>query len=170
MTDAEYPSLTSGTITPIVKLRLARSERAKKLGRYLNFLAAAWIRSLVSWGIESATLERFITRETVAGDSPRYSASSFRLTGLLLWLTFSRVLASGPSFFTLRSLAQTISRSKSGWRSPRNQRENESALAVPRKNITIAKIATSLLPYTAAHACSRIYRSRQGRNRGAPPS
>src|ERR1700675_4869340 len=82
MTDAEYPSLTSGTMTPMVKLRWVRSERAKKLGRYLNFRAAAKIRSLVSCGMESATLDRLMTRETVAGERSRCSASFFRLIGL----------------------------------------------------------------------------------------
>src|SRR5215467_2473151 len=82
MTVAEYPSLTSGTMTPIVKLLCVRRERAKKLGRYLNFRAAAKTRSLVSWGMESATVERLMTRETVAGESPRCSASFLRLIGL----------------------------------------------------------------------------------------
>ena len=69
-------------MTPIVKLRWARRERAKKFGRYLYFRTAAKMRSLVSWGMESATGERLMTSETVAGESPRRSASSFRLTGL----------------------------------------------------------------------------------------
>src|ERR1700676_1560673 len=75
MTDEEYPSLTSGTMTPMVKLRWARSERAKKLGRYLNLRAAAKTRSLVSCGMESATLDRLITKETVAGERSRCSAN-----------------------------------------------------------------------------------------------
>src|SRR3984893_10005886 len=82
MTDAAYPSLTSGTMTPMVKLRWVRNERAKKLGRYLNLRAAAKIRSLVSCGMESATLDRLMTRETVAGERSRCSASFFRLIGL----------------------------------------------------------------------------------------
>src|SRR6266478_8522883 len=90
MTDAEYPSLTSGTMTPMVKLRWVRRERAKKLGRYLNLRAAAKIRSLVSCGMESATLERLMTRETVAGERSRCSASFLRLIGL-------RAACAGPS-------------------------------------------------------------------------
>jgi len=66
----------------MVKLRWVRNERAKKLGRYLNLRAAAKIRSLVSCGMESATLERLMTRETVAGERSRCSASFFRLMGL----------------------------------------------------------------------------------------
>src|ERR1700730_7081716 len=84
MTDDEYPSLTSGTMTPMVKLRFERRVRARKLGRYLNLPAAAKIRSFVSWGMESATVDRLITSETVAGESPRYSASFFKLIGLRL--------------------------------------------------------------------------------------
>ncbi len=33
MTSEEYPSLISGTMTPIVKLRRPRSDRARLLGR-----------------------------------------------------------------------------------------------------------------------------------------
>src|SRR6266404_8144659 len=69
-------------MTPMVKLRWVRSERAKKLGRYLNLRAAAKIRSLVSCGMESATLDRLMTRETVAGERSRCSASFLRLIGL----------------------------------------------------------------------------------------
>src|SRR6266404_6313604 len=69
-------------MTPMVKLRWVRKERAKKLGRYLNLRAAAKIRSLVSCGMESATLDRLMTRETVAGERSRCSASFFRLMGL----------------------------------------------------------------------------------------
>ena len=112
MTEAEYPSLTSGTITPIVKLRWVRRDLAKKLGRYLNLRAAAKIRSLVSWGMESATIERLITNDTVAGESPRCSASFFRLMGF-------RAIRPAPSLpgftflvATLRSLAQGNRRSK----------------------------------------------------------
>src|SRR5258706_795906 len=68
-------------MTPMVKLRWVRKERAKKLGRYLNFRAAAKIRSLVSCGMESATLDRLMTRETVAGERSRCSASFLRLIG-----------------------------------------------------------------------------------------
>src|SRR5450631_4087261 len=96
-------------MTPMVKLRWARRERAKKLGRYLNLRAAARTRSLVSWGMESATGERLMTSDTVAGESPRCSASSFKLTGLGPMRTV--LLALLPFFFvvTLRSLAQTES-------------------------------------------------------------
>src|SRR5450755_3065981 len=69
-------------MTPMVKLRCVRKERAKKLARYLNLRAAAKIRSLVSCGMESATLERLMTRETVAGERSRCSASFLRLMGL----------------------------------------------------------------------------------------
>src|SRR6202521_2213462 len=69
-------------MTPMVKLRWVRNERAKKLGRYLNLRAAAKIRSLVFCGMESATLDRLITRETVAGERSRCSASFLRLIGL----------------------------------------------------------------------------------------
>src|SRR5882762_9254422 len=69
-------------MTPMVKLRCVRKDRAKKLGRYLNLRAAAKIRSLVSCGMESATLDRLMTRETVAGERSRCSASFFKLIGL----------------------------------------------------------------------------------------
>src|ERR1700704_3067865 len=107
MTDDEYPSLTSGTMTPMVKLRCERRVRARKLGRYLNLLAAAKIRSFVSWGMESATVERLITSETVAGESPRCSASFFKLIGLRL--TPAPRLS---IILTQRSLAQAESRIK----------------------------------------------------------
>src|SRR5271165_3775393 len=96
-------------MTPIVKLRWARNDRAKKFGRYLYLLAAARTRSLVSWGMVSATGERLMTSDTVAGESPRRSASSFRLTGLGPMRTV--LPAPLPFFFvvTLRSLAQTES-------------------------------------------------------------
>jgi len=81
MTDAEYPSLTSGTMTPMVKLWRARNDRAKKLGRYFSLRAAARILSLVCCGMESATGERLMTRDTVAGARARCSASCFKLTG-----------------------------------------------------------------------------------------
>src|SRR5215470_4809317 len=38
------------------------------------------MRSLVCCGIESATADRFITSDTVAGERPSSSASSFKLT------------------------------------------------------------------------------------------
>ena len=84
-------------------------ERAKKLGRYLYLRAAAKTRSLVSWGMESATGERLMTSDTVAGESPRCSASSFRLTGLDPRRALLPSLL--PFFFvvTLRSLAQSES-------------------------------------------------------------
>src|SRR6266478_4808468 len=111
MTDAEYPSLTSGTMTPMVKLRWVRNDRAKKLGRYLNLRAAAKIRSLVSCGMESATLDRLMTRETVAGERSRCSASFFRLIGLRAACPAPSLVdlaLAGLDFFvaTERSLAQ----------------------------------------------------------------
>src|SRR5258706_14600301 len=96
----------------MVKLRWVRNDRAKKLGRYLNFRAAAKIRSLVSCGMESATLDRLMTRETVAGERSRGSANFLRRIGL-------RAACAAPSlvgfalsdlgFFmvTERSLAQS---------------------------------------------------------------
>src|SRR5579863_7536981 len=94
-------------MTLTVKLRFARKERAKKLGRYLYLRAAAKIRSLVSCGMESATEDLLMTSETVAGESPRCSASSFKLTGFGPMRTAG--LAPRPAFrpVTLRSLAQT---------------------------------------------------------------
>src|ERR1035441_3063501 len=109
MTEAEYPSLTSGTITPMVKLRCVRSERARKLGRYLNFFAASKIRSLVSCGIESATLDRLMTRDTVAGERLRCSARVFKLIGFrAVGLVRSNACFVGFGFrvVTERSLAQ----------------------------------------------------------------
>src|ERR1700760_3759852 len=99
-------------MTPMVKLRCARSERAKKFGRYLNFCTAAKILFLVSCGIESATGARLMTSEMVAGERPRYSASCFRLTGLRPMRTAG--FPEGPAFLavTKRSLAQSASRSK----------------------------------------------------------
>src|SRR5712692_2451388 len=81
MTKAAYPSLISGTTTPMVKLRCLRKERATKLGRRLRCRAAARMRSLVACGMESAAGERLITRDTVAGESPRCSARAFWLSG-----------------------------------------------------------------------------------------
>src|SRR6202140_5797488 len=109
-------------MTPMVKLRWVRNERAKKLGRYLNLRAAAKIRSLVSCGMESATLDRLMTRETVAGERSRCSASFFRLIGLrAAWPVASLpVLAlPGLDFFaaTERSLAQGNRGGKRGYRS-----------------------------------------------------
>src|SRR5882724_7129986 len=40
------------------------------------------MRSFVSCGIESATVDRFITNDTVAGESPSRSARNFKLTFL----------------------------------------------------------------------------------------
>src|SRR6266849_1609876 len=101
-------------MTPMVKLRCVRRERAKKLGRYLNLRAAAKMRSLVSCGMESATLDRLMTRETVAGERSRCSASFFKLMGLrAVWAEPSPVgfvvfAFGGFGFFvvTQRSLAQ----------------------------------------------------------------
>src|ERR1700687_4889657 len=112
MTEAEFPSLTSGTITPMVKLRWVRNERAKKWGRYLNLRAAAKIRSLVSCGMESATLERLMTRETVAGESCKCSANFFRLIGLRAARPVASLLAFGLLVATKRSLAQGNRRGK----------------------------------------------------------
>src|SRR5580704_268665 len=113
-------------MTPMVKLRCARRERAKKFGRYLYFLTAAKILSLVSCGMESATREPLMTSDTVAGERSRRAASSFRLTGLRL-IGSGRPVAfpvSLPVDFpdalpllpivTLRSLAQTESLGKRG--------------------------------------------------------
>src|ERR1700683_62001 len=99
-------------MTPMVKLRWARKERAKKFGRYLYLRAAARTRSLVSWGMESATGERLMTSDTVAGEMSRRSASCLRLTGLGPMRTVRT--APGARFFlvTLRSLAQTKRGSK----------------------------------------------------------
>src|ERR1017187_3767883 len=107
MTEAEEPSLTSGTMTPMVKLRWARRERAKKFGRYLYLRAASRIRAFVSWGMESATGERLMTSETVAGDRPRRSASSLRLTGFGPMRAVRAALLVRFFVVTLRSLAQT---------------------------------------------------------------
>src|SRR5579859_4198358 len=96
-------------MTPMVKLCLARNERAKKLGRYLNLRAAARTRSLVSCGMESATGERLMTSDTVAGESPKCSASSFRLTGLGPMRTERPALLTFFLIVTERSLAQTES-------------------------------------------------------------
>src|ERR1700722_3434720 len=96
-------------MTPTVKLRWARRERAKKFGRYLYLRAAARIRSLVSCGMESATGERLMTRDTGAGERARGSASCLRLTG---FSTMRTVRAAPLTFFfvvTLRSLAQNES-------------------------------------------------------------
>src|ERR1700693_1088704 len=87
-------------MTPMVKLRWVRTERAKKLGRCLNLRAGAKIRSLVSCGMESATLDRLMTRETVAGERSRGSASFFRLIGF-------RAACPAPSLLDLDFLVAT---------------------------------------------------------------
>ena len=71
ITSTEYPSLSSGTSTPTEKLCLRRSDRAKKLGRYSNFFAAAITRSRVSCGIDRTPGALFRTSEIVAGDKSR---------------------------------------------------------------------------------------------------
>src|ERR1700730_1822759 len=96
----------------MVKLRWARKERAKKFGRYLYLRAAARIRSCVSWGIESATGERLMTSETVAGERSRRSASSLRLTGFGPIRTARAPPLARFFVVTLRSLAQTNRGSK----------------------------------------------------------
>jgi hypothetical protein len=96
----------------MVKLRWARNERAKKLGRYLNCHAASKIRSFLSAGIDMATGERFMTSDTVAGESPRCSASSLRLTGFGSMRTVRAALFVRFLVATLRSLAQPNQRSK----------------------------------------------------------
>src|ERR1700687_994234 len=106
MTEAEYPSLTSGTMTPMVKLRCVRNDRAKKLARYLNFRAAAKIRSFVSCGMESATLDRLMTSETVAGESSRCSASFVKLIGFRAGRPTPSALGLDFLVGTQRSLAQ----------------------------------------------------------------
>src|SRR5208282_3690775 len=118
----------------MVKLRCARRERAKKFGRYLYFLTAAKILSLVSCGMESATRDPLITSDTVAGERSRRDASSFRLTGLrpigsaraaILLVAFP---AAFPVVFpvrpvvTLRSLAQTESLGKHCLKTARAER------------------------------------------------
>src|ERR1700694_2327404 len=102
-------------MTPMVKLRWARRERAKKFGRYLYLRAAARIRSLVSCGMESATGERLMTSDTVAGESDRRSASSLRLTGLGPMRTVRAAPLARFFLVTLRSLAQTNGGSKRGF-------------------------------------------------------
>src|ERR1700722_19733166 len=99
-------------MTPTVKLRWARRERAKKFGRYLYLRAAARIRSLVSCGMESATGERLMTSDTVAGERARRSASCLRLTGLGPMRTVRAAPFARFSVGTLRSLAQTNRASK----------------------------------------------------------
>jgi hypothetical protein len=54
----------------------------------------------------SATGERLITKDTVAGDRPRCSASSFKLTGFRLFSASVRAFWRRLGFLTLRSLAQ----------------------------------------------------------------
>ncbi len=90
----------------MVKLRWVRKERARKLARYLNLRTAAKMRSLVSGGMESATLERLMTRETVAGERSRYSARAFRLVGFGAERAWALVLELGLRVATERSLAQ----------------------------------------------------------------
>src|SRR5579864_4171230 len=90
----------------MVKLRWARKERAKKLGRYLYFRTAARMRSLVSCGMESATGERLTTSDTVAGESARRSASCLRLTGWGPMETFRAAPLARFFVVTQRSLAQ----------------------------------------------------------------
>src|SRR5580658_3655293 len=99
-------------MTPMVKLRCVRRERARKLGRYLNLRAAAKMRSLVSCGMESATGERLMTRETVAGDRARCSARFFKLMGLRAARPLISPSAFGFLVLTERSLAQGNGASK----------------------------------------------------------
>src|SRR3984957_2501184 len=92
-------------MTPMVRLRCVRNDRARKLGRYLNFRAAAKIRSFVSCGMESATLERFMTSDTVAGERSKCSASVFKLIGFRAGLALPSP-GFGLGAVTERSLSQ----------------------------------------------------------------
>jgi|GEM_PF-4866203 len=56
---------------------LGAQRTGKKIGPILEFAGAAKTRSLVSCGVESATLDRLITKETVAGERSRCSANFF---------------------------------------------------------------------------------------------
>src|SRR5208337_1037998 len=99
-------------MTPMVKLRCVRKERARKLGRYLNLRAAAKMRSLVSCGMESATLERLMTRDTVAGERSRCSANRLRLIGFLGARPVPSLAGFDLRADTERSLAQGNGRGK----------------------------------------------------------
>src|SRR5262252_8273650 len=75
------------------------------------------MRSLVCWGIESATADRFITSDTVAGDRPSSSASSFKLTRAPGFPP--RRALFDPDFFftdTVRSIAKADCKRQAGGR------------------------------------------------------
>jgi len=60
------------------KMRWVRSERAKKLGAILEISCRREDPVLGIWGIESATVDRLMTRDTVAGDSARWLCQLFQ--------------------------------------------------------------------------------------------
>src|SRR5271163_2966254 len=70
-------------MTPMVLVIRVRNIRACRLGRYSNFLAAAWTRSRVAGEMDFANGESFRTMEMVAGDRSRYSARVLSVTGLV---------------------------------------------------------------------------------------
>src|SRR5262249_39612283 len=75
------------------------------------------MRSLVCCGIESATADRFITSDTVAGDRPSSSASSFKLTRAPGFPPRRALL--DPDFFfadTVRSIAKADYKRQAGGR------------------------------------------------------
>src|SRR5215470_3463898 len=67
-------------MTPMVKLRRLRKERAKKLGRYSSLRAAATMRSRVGFGMCRADGASLRTADTVPADKPTCAATAFRVT------------------------------------------------------------------------------------------
>src|SRR5689334_16973669 len=76
MMGVQKGSPMSKTSTPMVCVRLPRSERAKRFGRYPNFFAVASIRSFVTLGMYRASGASFRTMETVEEEKPLCLATS----------------------------------------------------------------------------------------------
>src|SRR3984957_5155384 len=75
-TRVQYGSVMSNTMTPTVWLRLLRSERAKRLGRYPSGLASRSIRFFVTAGMYRDRGALFRTMETVVNEKPLCLATS----------------------------------------------------------------------------------------------
>src|SRR5215469_13377690 len=75
----------SKTITPRLRLRLLRRDRAKTLGRYPSLLATFQMRCRVGSEIRRADGPLFSTIETVVTETPHSPATSLMVTMIPPW-------------------------------------------------------------------------------------